>query len=193
MKNIEPEIPVQVFKKGETGSMKDDMDNERLVILGHVSGVYGVRGWLKIYSETDPVQNIVKYDPWFIQKDKAWQQIKPLQGKKHGKGVVVQLEGYNDRDQSAELKGCKIAVRREQRPAGADREEYYWTDLEGLRVENIEGFYLGEISHLFETGSNDVMVIKGDTERLVPYISEQVVKSVDLDNGLMIVDWDPDF
>ena len=166
---------------------------ERLVILGHVSGVYGVKGWLKIHSETDPVQNIVKYDPWFIQKDKTWTEIKPLQGKKHGKGVIVQLDGYIDRDQAAELKGCKIAVKREQLPSVADKDGFYWTDLEGLRVENLEGFYLGEISHLFETGSNDVLVIKGDQERLVPYIWEQVVKSVDLEAGLMIVDWDKDF
>jgi 16S rRNA processing protein RimM len=169
------------------------VEDENLVVLGHVSGVFGVKGWLKIHSETDPVQNIVKYDPWFIQKDKTWSKVKPLQGKLHGKGVIVQLDGYNDRDQAAELKGCEIAVRRDQLPAVADRDDFYWTDLEGLRVENLEGFYLGEISHLFETGSNDVMVINGDRERLVPYIWEQVVKKVDLDNGLMILDWDPDF
>ena len=173
--------------------MTGDTKDERLVVLGRISGVYGVKGWLKIYSETDPVQNIVKYDPWLIRKDKTWHKIKPLQGKKHGKGVVAQLEGYSDRDQAAELKGCEIAVKREQLPSVANMEEYYWTDLEGLRVENLEGFYLGEISHLFETGSNDVIVIKGERERFVPYIREQVVKSIDLDKRLMILDWDPEF
>lgn len=169
------------------------MKKERFVVLGHVSGVYGVKGWLKIYSETEPVQNILKYDPWYIQQDDTWKAYKPLQGKKHGKGVIVLLEGFHDRDQAADLKACKIAVKRQQLPAVADKDEYYWTDLEGLRVENLEGFYLGEISHLFETGSNDVLVINGDKERLVPYIWEQVVKSVDLEKRLMVVDWDPDF
>jgi len=173
------------------------LKDERLVVLGHVSGVYGVKGWLRIYSETKPVQNIVKYKPWFIHKNNAWQEVIPLKGKKHGKGVVVQLEGLDDRQQAAELKGCKIAIQRDQLPDVSHGDEYYWTDLEGLRVENLEGFYLGEISHLFETGSNDVIVLvseqEGDRERLIPYIQDQVVKSIDLDKSLMVIDWDPEF
>ena len=169
------------------------MDENQLVVLGHVSGVFGVKGWLKIYSETDPVQNILKYKPWYLLKDKTWQKFQPLQGKRQGKGVVAQLEGYADRDQAAELKGCRIAVKRDQLPAPSDPNVFYWTDLEGLRVENLEGFYLGEVSHLFETGANDVIVVIGERERLVPYIREQVVKTVDLEKGLMVVDWDPEF
>jgi len=169
------------------------MEKERLVVVGHVSGVFGVKGWLKIFSETDPVENIVNYNPWFIQQDREWIEHKPLQGKKHGKGVIVQLDGYDDRDQAAKLTGCKIAIKREQLPPTTARNDFYWTDLEGLRVENLEGFHLGEISHLFETGANDVIVIKGEQERLVPFIWEQVVKSIDLEKGLMILDWDKDF
>lgn len=172
--------------------MSQPIDDKQLVILGHVSGVFGVKGWLKIYSETDPVQNILKYKPWYLLKDKTWQTFQPLQGKKQGKGVIALVEGFNDRDQAAELKGCKIAVKREQLPETGNN-EFYWTDLEGLRVENLEGFYFGEVSHLFETGSNDVLVVVGEQERLIPYISEQVVKTVDLQNRLMVVDWDPDF
>ncbi len=173
--------------------MTDGANTDELIILGHVSGVFGVKGWLKIYSETDPVQNILKYKPWLLFRNNQWQAFQPLQGKKQGKGVVAYIEGYDDRDQAAGLKGCKIAVRRDQLPEIGDDDGYYWTDLEGLRVENLEGFYLGDISHLFETGSNDVIVVKGDRERLVPYIAEQVVKTVDLDKGLMVVDWDPEF
>ena len=166
---------------------------DNLVILGHVSGVYGVKGWLKVHSETDPVQNVLKYKPWFVLINKEWKQFLPVQGKKHGKGVIVQLDGYTDRDQSAELKGSKIAVKREQLPDSAGDGEYYWTDLEGLLVKTTDGFELGKISHLFETGSNDVMVIDGEKERLIPYISGQVVKQVDLENKLVTVDWDKDF
>ncbi len=166
---------------------------DNLVILGHVSGVYGVKGWLKIHSETDPVQNVLKYKPWFVLIHKEWKQLLPVQGKKHGKGVIVQLEGFVDRDQAAELKGSKIAVRREQLPDVSSEGEFYWADLEGLQVKTTDGFELGRISHLFETGSNDVMVIVGDKERLVPFIPDQVVQDIDLENGLMTVDWDKDF
>lgn len=169
------------------------MENERFIILGHVSGVYGVKGWLKIYSETDPVQNIVKYKPWFIKKNGQWEQIEPLQGKKHGKGVIVQLEGYDVREQAAELKGCEIAVKREQLPSSAGNDAYFWTDLEGLKVKNLEGEDFGTISHLFQTGANDVIVVNGERERLVPFIQGQVIKEIDLENGLMILDWDPEF
>jgi 16S rRNA processing protein RimM len=169
------------------------LGDDRYIVLGRVSGVYGVKGWLKIYSETDPVQNIVRYKPWFIEKDKQWSVYVPLQGRKHGKGVVAQLEGCDDRDVAATFKGCKIAIRREQLPRIAGLDEYYWTDLEGLKVKNLDGIELGIVSHLFETGSNDVVVVKGDRERLVPYIKDQVILKIDLDDGIMVVDWDPEF
>ena len=169
------------------------MSDDRYLILGRVSGVYGVKGWLKIYSETDPVQNIASYKPWYIEKDNQWFEFMPLQGRKHGKGVIAQLEGCDDRDEAAKFKGCKIAIKREQLPQTAGEDEYYWTDLEGLRVENLDGVELGVVSHLFETGSNDVIVIKGDRERLIPSLKDQVVHKIDLDNGLIIVDWDPEF
>jgi 16S rRNA processing protein RimM len=171
---------------------QDNADNQ-LVVLGKISGAYGVKGWLKIHSETDPVQNIIKYKPWLVLIDKEWKSFQPLQGKKHGKGVIVQLDGIDDRDQAAELKGCKIAITRDQLPASAGKDKYFWTDLEGLIVKTLDGFELGKVSHLFETGANDVLVIKGDRERLVPYIADQVIKQIDLENGWMIVDWDKDF
>jgi len=173
--------------------MNNGADSDQLVIVGHVAGVFGVKGWLKIYSETDPVQNILKYKPWLLQKDGRWQEFQILQGKKQGKGVVAHLEGYDDRDIAAELKGCTIAIKREQLPKTRNADEFYWIDLENLRVENLEGFYLGDISHLFETGSNDVIVVQGERERYIPFIREQVVIDIDLDKGLMVVDWDPEF
>ena len=71
--------------------------------------------------------------------------------------------------------------------------ELYWSDLEGLRVRTVEGRELGTVSHLFETGANDVIVVKGDRERLIPFLRDSVVREVDLAAGTMIVDWDPDF
>lgn len=121
-----------------------------------------------------------------------WQQWKVKDGRLHGKGVVVKLEGCNDRDQAAALIGQDIAIERKDLPP-AQQDEYYWTDLEGMKVLTVDGVNLGTISHLFETGANDVVVVKGDKERLIPYLRDQVIKKVDLDNAEMVVDWDPDF
>ena len=163
-----------------------------MIELGRVSGVYGVKGWVRIFSYTSPRDNILKYKRWYLKRRGEWQACKLAGGRKHGKGVVAHIEGCNDRDQAAELMGSDIAILREQLPK-TEPGEYYWSDLQGLRVENVDGIALGRITGLFETGSNDVIVIKGDRERLVPFLLDDVVKSVDLDAGLMVVDWDPDF
>jgi 16S rRNA processing protein RimM len=163
------------------------------VILGKITGLYGVRGWVKVYSHTEPRANIVKYSPWLIRKPGAdWQEITVRSGKAHGKGVVAQLQGVNDRDQAAQLMGAEIAVPRSQLPAAAEG-EYYWADLVGLHVVNLEGVELGKVSHLMETGANDVLVVKGERERLIPFLQPDVVTEVDLDTGRIQVDWDPEF
>jgi 16S rRNA processing protein RimM len=87
---------------------------------------------------------------------------------------------------------CDIAVQREQLPA-LESGEYYWTDLQGLRVVNLEGVELGVVSHLFETGANDVLVVRGERERLIPYTTGEAIQEVDLDHGQITVDWDPEF
>jgi len=168
------------------------MSRDEMVILGRVSGLFGVRGWVKIHSDTSPREGILGYKQWYLKGMDGWWQAKLLAGRTQGKGVVAHLVGYEDRDQAATLVGLDIAVRREQLPALAPG-EYYWADLEGLRVENVEGVGLGVVSHLFETGANDVLVVKGERERLIPYTWGEAVREVDLESGRLIVDWDPDF
>ena len=168
-------------------------DGERLVILGRVSGLYGVRGWVKIHSDTDPRENIVNYQPWYLHQGDGWQSFRLEGGRRHGKTVVAKIQGLDDRDQAAALVGTEIAVRRSQLPEAEEPGEYYWADLEGLRVETLDGVDLGRVSRLFETGANDVLVVRGERERLIPYLWQQVVCEVDLDAGLMRVDWDPEF
>ncbi|MEN8179493.1 MAG: ribosome maturation factor RimM [Pseudomonadota bacterium] len=168
------------------------MSDSQMVVMGQISGLFGVKGWVKVYSYTEPREGILNYSPWFLKRNGAWEAHELQSGHRQGKGVVVQLQGFDDRDQAAELIGCETAVQREQLPRLADN-EYYWSDLQGLRVINLEGVELGKISHLFDTGANDVVVVKGDRERLIPYIWGQAIHSVDLDTGLMVVDWDPDF
>ena len=168
-------------------------DDLSLVTLGRVSGLYGVRGWVKIHSDTDPRDNIVGYSPWYLDRGKGWELCELDEGRAHGKGVVARLAGCEDRDAAAEWIGATIAVRRDQLDDRLDEGEFYWTDLEGLEVVTTEGVVLGRLDHLFETGANDVMVVKGERERLLPYLWEQVVKEVSLEDRRMVVDWDPEF
>jgi 16S rRNA processing protein RimM len=164
-----------------------------MVVLGRIAGVFGVRGWVKVFSHTEPRDGILTYSPWTIGEEGGWRERRLLDGKPHGgKGIVALLEGCGDRDQAALLIGRDIAVRRDWLPR-LEQDDYYWSDLEGLRVQTLEGVELGVISHLFDTGANDVMVVKGERERLIPYLWEQVVKQVDLKASRMLVDWDPDF
>ena len=167
-------------------------DDDGLVILGRISGLYGVRGWVKVYSDTEPRENLLNYSPWLLRQALAWKEWRLETGRRQGKYVVAKLAGCDDRDAAAGLIGMDIAVKRSQLPSTAAG-EYYWTDLEGLDVVNLSGLRLGYVDYLFETGSNDVLVVKGDKEYLIPFILKQVVLSVDLDNQLLKVDWDPDF
>jgi 16S rRNA processing protein RimM len=114
-------------------------------------------------------------------------------GRLQGKGLVVKLRGCDDRAEAAKLLGADIAVWRNQLADDLAPGQYYWADLEGLRVVTQSGVELGRLDHLFATGANDVMVVRGERERLVPYLPEQVVKEVDLRTGVMRVEWDPEF
>lgn len=162
------------------------------VVIGRISGLYGVRGWLRVFSYTEPRENIVDYSPWLVQIDGLWQPVEVEDGRAQGKGVVVKLSGCDERDTATRYLGLDIAVRREQLGALAPG-EYYWTDLEGLRVVTCEGVELGRVDHLFATGANDVVVVRGDRERLIPFVQGDVIRDIDLQDGVMEVDWDPDF
>ncbi len=178
-------------KPGGDDSPAADKQDPRWVILGRISGLFGVRGWVKVYSHTSPRTNILEYKTWYLSRADGWEAVRLRAGKAHGKGIVAHLEGYDDRDLAAELLQTDIAVPREQLPQSGT-ESFYWTDLEGLRVETTDGVDLGAVDHLFETGSNDVMVVKGERERLIPFI-DQVIVAVDLDAGVITADWDPEF
>ena len=160
------------------------------IALGYVSAVHGIKGWVKIHSWTRPMEAILQYQPWLLGEERK--PVKIVDGRKQGKGLAALLPGYNDREQAATLVGLQIFVRRDQLPATAAG-EYYWSDLEGLEVKTTGGELLGRVERLMETGANDVLVIRGDRDHLVPFIQGQYVKRVDLDDGLIEVDWDPEF
>ena len=171
------------------------------VIIGRFSAVYGIKGWLKVYSYTDPIDRFFEYREYRVQRQGEWRPIEIAEGRQHGKGLVARVRGIDDRDLAAALVGCEIGVAASELPALPEN-EYYWRQLEGLRVlvnhpERGE-LVLGRVDHLLETGANDVLVVKGDEhsidlrERLIPYI-DQVVLAVDLAAQTLRVEWDPDF
>ncbi len=166
--------------------------NDDLLELGKISGVFGVKGWVKVHSYTDPREGIADYSSWHILQNGVWREVQLEAGQRQGKTVIAKIEGVNDRDQAMLLTGAKIAIRQDQLEA-LDEDEYYWRDLEGLRVVNTDGIELGIIDHMMETGANDVMVVKGDQQRLIPFTLGHAVEKVDLSAGVVTVDWDADF
>ncbi len=164
---------------------------DETICVGHIIGAQGVKGWVKVFSKTSPRENILSYSPWKI---KTGDEIKTVEasGRLQGKNVVVKLAGVEDRDQAIELVGSKIFILAEQLPK-LNEGDYYWSDLIGLDVESLQAEPLGTIKTMIETGANDVMVLQGDRERLIPFVMDDVVKLIDLTNNRVVVDWKPDY
>ena len=166
-----------------------------LVTVGRVGAPYGVRGWLKLHSYTSPPQALLDYQPWFLcRPNKAeqghWFQVEA--GKQHGRGLVAKLQGIEDRSAAEPLVGREIWIKREKLPS-LPPGEYYWIDLIGMQVRNLQHQDLGSIKELLETGANDVLVVQGEKERLIPYVKGHYVIEVDLPKREMIVDWPADY
>ncbi len=159
--------------------------------MGRVVGAYGVAGWVRVRSYAERAADILNYDAWLLEDESGVRRLRLAQGREHGKGVVAQLEGVGNRDAALALAGAVIAVElNELPPLGPG--DYYWAELEGLRVVTVDGDDLGVVKRLMETGANDVLVVQGERERLIPYVAA-VVRNVDLDGRTIEVDWDKDF
>ncbi|WP_282273031.1 ribosome maturation factor RimM [Stenotrophomonas sp. PS02298] len=171
--------------------MKKDI--ERRILLGRIAGVFGVRGELKLESWTEPRSAIFKYQPWILRTPAGQEsELTGVRGRDSGKTLVATFPDVTDRDVAEAMRGTEIYVARSALPPPS-ADEYYWVDLEGLDVQTVEGVKLGIASHLFSTGSNDVLVTRGDRERMIPFVMGDFVKSVDFDANLIVVDWDPEF
>ena len=167
------------------------MQNKK-VIMGRLARPYGVQGLIKVVSFTDPIENLLHYKTWFIQHHDEWQILSLSAGRIYGPFLVVKLEGFDDPETAKQFTNDLIAVERSTL-AYFKEKEYYWTDLIGLRIVTTGGIELGRVKSLLETGSNDVLVVsKQERERLIPYLSH-VIKSVDIENEIIVVDWDADF
>jgi 16S rRNA processing protein RimM len=168
--------------------------NDRCLLLGRIVGLFGVDGWVKVESYTEPRNRLFRYRPWLLKRvDGGETESSGVRGREHGKGLVAKLPDVDDRDAAAALVGTEIWIPRSALPK-PKRGEYYWADLEGLDAVTVEGVGLGRVSHLFATGANDVLVVRdGERERLIPFVLERFVKEVDLDARRIVVDWDPEF
>lgn len=162
------------------------------VVLGRLSGLYGVRGAFKVFSYTEPREAICDYTSWLVRRQGEWRAHRLIEGRRHGRTVVARLEGIDDRDAAAALLGADVGVDRAAFPA-LEAGQYYWADLIGLEVTTTAGASLGRAVRLFTTGANDVLVVAGERERWLPFIKDSVIVNVDLDAGTIIVDWDPDW
>jgi len=168
-------------------------DQQKTILLGRIVGAFGVRGQIKIESWTEPREAIFRYQPWILRNAAGSErEFSGARGKPSGKHLVATFPGVEDRDAVEALRGTEILVPRSALPPPRPG-EFYWVDLEGLRVVNAEGVDFGRVSHLFSTGANDVLVASGERERLIPFVEPDFVKSVDFDAGLVTVDWDPEF
>ncbi len=161
------------------------------VVLGRISGLFGVKGWVKVYSYTEPREAVLEYRRWLLSGKDGWQEATVAEGQRHGKTIIARIDGYVDRDQAAELIGTEIAVPRDELPE-TEEDRFYWSDLEGLRVVHRDGTELGRVAYLLETGANDVMVVQGEQERLIPFVMGEVILGVDLADGRIDVDWEWD-
>ena len=167
------------------------LTDSKPLVLGRISGLYGVRGWVKVHSYTEPRDAILKYGSWLLEQDGVWRETSVAEGRKQGKTVVARLDAVTDRDMATAFVGMTIGVARSDLPE-TDSGEYYWTDLEGLQVIHRDGRILGKVAYLLATGANDVLVIQGDQEVLVPFVKDEVIKGVDLATGIISVDWEWD-
>ncbi|MDF2177134.1 ribosome maturation factor RimM [Aliiglaciecola sp. CAU 1673] len=169
------------------------------LVVGKVGAPYGVKGWVKITSYTDYPAGIFDYKPWLIRQGDSLKELQVDLWREQGKSLIAKLVGVEDRDAADRLKNLEICIIADQLPP-LEEGDYYWRDLVGLKVVTEKGYDLGTIRELFETGSNDVLVVKanvndafGQKERMLPFLMEQVVKKVDLAAKTMVVDWDPEF
>lgn len=172
--------------------MPPEIDDKQLVIIGRVNGIHGVRGGLKVFSYTRPRDRIFSYSPWWLKSDSGWIERKSVQGRGQGKILIAFIEGVEDRDQARLFVDVDIAVDRGCLPE-LNEGEYYWYDLVHLDVFDMNGLKLGKVREMRETGANDVMVVEGAQDYLIPWVRDEIVKQVDLVSGSIVVDWDPEY
>ncbi|MCP5079666.1 MAG: ribosome maturation factor RimM, partial [Psychromonas sp.] len=149
------------------------------IIIGKFGAVHGIKGWLKVHSYTDDAESIFEYKPLLMKSRGQLQEVNITEWKRHNTGFVAKVDGFDVREDAQALVGIELLVNSDELPEL--EEDFYWRDLVGCQVETDKGYHLGVVTELMETGSNDVLVVKansndafGQKERLIPFIEEQV-------------------
>lgn len=162
-----------------------------MVVMGRVSAPHGIKGWIKVQPFTQKMDGLLGYPEWWLARDGEWRQHRIAESAVHGTLVLARVEGCSDREAAAALKGAEVAIPRRLLPENREG-EYYWSDLLGIEVLNRRGERLGRVAKVLETGANNVLVLEGEKERLVPFV-DNVILNVDLARGCLSVDWELDY
>ena len=159
-------------------------------LLGRINAAYGIKGWVKVFSYTDPLDGILKYSPWILRHQGTESQVEVRALRKHGKGIVTSISEIVNRDEAEALIGSEIWGELPD----LDEKDFYWFQLQGLMVLNTSGDVLGKVANLMETGAHDVLVIEptcasaDKKARLIPYV-EEIVEEVSLSRRRILVNW----
>ena len=162
------------------------------IVIGRFGRPHGVKGSVTVNSFTEPRDNILSYTDWHVSLNNTWQPIKLLSAQNYNKTIVAQIEGYQEREDVAELTNAEIAVHQEQLAPLAPG-EYYWYQLIGMNVVNQQGQSFGAVTEVLPTGANDVLIVQGEKRHLIPYLPGQFIIDIDDNQRVITVDWDLDF
>ena len=167
-------------------------NQENWIIIARLGRPHGVKGFVTVHSFTEPRDNVLKYANWHAFINNKWQPIKLLRAEVQNKSIIVQIEGYPERELVAQLTNIEIAVQQEQLEK-LEPGEYYWHQLIGMNVINQQGESFGKVIEIIPTGANDVLVVEGNKRHLIPYLTGKFILDVDSTQQLITVDWDMDF
>jgi 16S rRNA processing protein RimM len=159
--------------------------------MGRVSAPFGIQGWIKLRTFTEAADGLADHSLWWMRTAGGWKSVVVEEFAARPAATVAKLQGVDDRDAALELRGLEVAVTREA--LGEAKEgSIYWRDLIGLQVANLRGETLGEVEGMFETGETSVLVVKGERERMIPFVPDYV-KAVDRDAKRITVDWEAEY
>tara|TARA_B110000971_G_C19963188_1_gene478918 strand:+ start:309 stop:839 length:531 start_codon:yes stop_codon:yes gene_type:complete len=171
-----------------------------IIVVGRLGRSFGVKGWQVLQSFTDPPENILHYGPWYLQRspDGPWQELDKPACQRHKNGHIVRLDHIQNPEEAHTYSGSIIGVTRDALSAvditdGAVDAEFFWHDLVGCEVYNVDDECLGRVDHLIETGAHDVLIVKSDEgKHLIPF-HEPYLQKVDLTAKRISVDWHLDW
>jgi 16S rRNA processing protein RimM len=165
--------------------------SDRIVVLGKIAGTFGVKGWVKIKSHTEPVENILGYEVWQVGRPDQWQPAVVEEARVTDKGVLAKLEGLESPEEARLKVGLEIGVWRSEMPP-PEPGEYYLSDLEGIDAVSASGEPLGRVDHFRSTPGGTILIVRGEQELWIPFVKERIVK-VDLDARRIVLDWSADW